>query len=179
MADLSLSFLPLYKDLYTISDLLVERLDSTMDNLWENYVIIDFDPYSNTNSQVLAFSLDYNRLINSSFVPEAYKDYSYKFHIISNNGSTDGSEINDWIYGFYNKKNKYYEQNIFNKKAKDIHIYAINKSFKKRVKINLISCIPKSPIFYYRSKNIKKQLSVTLEPRTIKNISNTPSGIFD
>lgn len=179
MADSSLSFLPLYKDLYTTSNLLVEKFDSTMDILWENYVIIDFEPYSNTNSQVLAIAIDYNRLINSSYIPEIYKEYSYKFHIISNNGSTDGSEISDWIYGFYNKKNKYYEQNIFNKKAKDIHVYAINKSFKKRVKINLISCIPRSPIFYYRNKNVKKQLSVTLEPRTIKNISNTTSGIID
>lgn len=173
------SFFPLYKGLYTKSDLLTERFDAETDMLWDDYVIIDFDPYSNANSQVLALVTDYNRLINSSYIPEIYKEYSYKFHIISNNGSTDGSEINDWIYGFYNKKNKYYEQNIFNKKAKDIHVYAINKSFKKRVKINLISCIPKNPIFYYRNKNVKKQLSVTLEPRTIKNISNTPSGIID
>jgi hypothetical protein len=172
------SFIPLYKDLYTKSDLLTERFDSEMNSLWENYVIIDFDPYSTYNSQVLAFSLDYNRMINSSYIPEVYKEYSYKFHIISNNGSTDGSEISDWIYGFYNKKNKYYEQNIYSKKSKDIHIYAINKSFKKRVKINLISCIPKDPIFYFRRKSLKKQISVTLEPKTIKNISNTPSGII-
>ena len=173
------SFIPLYKDLYTKSDLLTERFDSEMDSIWDGHVIIDFDPYSNLKSQVLAIAIDYNRLINSSYVPDVFKEYSYKFHIISNNGSTDGSEISDWIYGFYNKKNKYYEQNIFNKKAKDIHIYVINKSFKKRVKINLISCIPKSPIFYYRNNNVKKQLSVTLEPRTIKNISNTSSGIID
>ena len=164
------SFLPLYKGLYSKSYLLTEKVDK--DDLWVDYVIVDFDPYSNEDSQVLAFSLDYNRLINSSFAPEAYKDYSYKFHIISNNGSTDGSEINDWVYGFYNKKNKYYEQNIFNKKAKDIHVYAINKSLKKRIKINLISCIPKNPIFYYRGQSIQRQMSVTLEPKAIKNLSN-------
>jgi len=173
------SFIPLYKDLYTKSDLLTERFDSEMDSIWDNHVIIDFDPYSNLKSQVLAIAIDYNRLINSSYVPDVFKEYSYKFHIISNNGSTDGSEISDWIYSFYNKKNKYYEQNIFNKKAKDIHIYVINKSFKKRVKINLISCIPKSPIFYYRNKNSKKQFSVTLEPKTVKNLSNIDSIIVE
>lgn len=175
MKDSNVSLFPLYKDLYANSVLLTERFDLNSDDLWDGYVIIDFDPYSEINSQVLAIAMEYNKLINSSYAPDIYTNHNYKFHIISNNGSTNGSEINDWIYSFYNKKNKYYEQNIFNKKSRDIHVYVINRNFKKRIRINLISCIPKEPIFYYRRQGCKKQISVTLESKTLKNMNNYPT----
>lgn len=166
------SFSPLHKDLYFKKNLLLEKLESDSDDVWVDYVILDFSPYSKKCSQVLAVCLDFNNLVNTSFVPEITKEYSYRFNFVSNYGETDGSEIIDWVKSFYNQKNKYYEQNIYHNNAKDIHAYVIHKNFKRRLKINLISCIPNSPLFLHRRKNSKNQMSLTLQAKSILNFEN-------
>lgn len=166
------SITPIYKDIYSQKKFLTERMNFESEEVWVNYVLLDFDPYSEKNTEILAYSLDYNFLVNSSHFAEIYTDFSYKFHILSNNGSTDGSEVLDWIYSFYDTKNKFYNQNIYNDFAKDVHVYVIHKNFKKRIKINLVSCIAQTPIFHFRNKKNEKQISLTLSSKTIKNISN-------
>ena len=163
---------PIYKSIYSQKKILTERMGSDSEDVWVGYVLLDFEPYSEKNTEILAYSLDYNLLVNSSHFPQIYKEHSYKFHILSNHGSTDGSEVLSWIYNFYDTKNKFYNQNIYNDYAKDIHVYVINKNFKKRIKINLVSCIPQNPIFNFRNRKNEKQLSLTLSSKTIKNISN-------
>jgi len=164
------SFSPLYKELYFKRNLLLEKTDN--DDVWVDYVILDFSPYSKESSEVLAVCLDFNNLVNTSFVPEITKEYIYRFNVISNYGKTDGSEIIDWVQSFYNEKNKYYEQNIYHSNAKDVHVYVIHKNFKRRLKINLTSCIPKSPLFFHRRKNNKNQMSITLQAKSILNFEN-------
>jgi len=136
------SFSPLYKELYFKRNLLLEKTDN--DDVWVDYVILDFSPYSKESSEVLAVCLDFNNLVNTSFVPEI----------------------------IYNEKNKYYEQNIYHSNAKDVHVYVIHKNFKRRLKINLTSCIPKSPLFFHRRKNNKNQMSITLQAKSILNFEN-------
>tara|TARA_Y100000389_G_C17444874_1_gene510940 strand:- start:1469 stop:2014 length:546 start_codon:yes stop_codon:yes gene_type:complete len=163
---------PIYKDIYSQKKFLTERMNFESEEVWANYVMLDFDPYSEKNTEILAYSLDYNFLVNSSHFSEIYTDFRYKFHILSNDGLTDGSEILNWIYNFYDTKNKFYNQNIYDRNAKDVHVYVINKNFKKRIKINLVSCTPHNPIFHFRNKKNEKQISITLSSKTIKNISN-------
>ena len=57
---------PIYKDIYSQKKFLTERMNFESEEVWANYVMLDFDPYSEKNTEILAYSLDYNFLVNAS-----------------------------------------------------------------------------------------------------------------
>jgi hypothetical protein len=168
------SFMSIYNSIFSRKKLLCEKYFlNDEDDLWNNHFILEFNPFIEKTSEFLV------KTSGKPFPVELmhwnHEEYcSFTIDVLDNVGNTDGSEFINWINSFYNKKNNYYNFNIYDDKSKDINIYSLNKKMKKISKFRLISCVIKEPKFYQYNKANSKypQLTLTICTKNPINITH-------